>query len=490
LSFVDFVRNSKSDCIIESDNLVRCAGPLHANALAKTVISGHGAILEFSDSRAGKGGVVLNNASDVVLSDIQIGWLSGGARDPLVPGSQRIQSFGNVVACANQEAGGVLSLDLPLEGTQPVRSVSVWDNALGWPWYRSAPNAYEVYVPEGTVTSFSAGRSACMPQLATLVGRRVLVRHVVYTSPAFLCWTCRNVTVERVRVTSAPGMAFVFGNGGSYLTLRDDVVAPKCSPDCLQPEPSVTADASHFSGVGSHILLEGDDFGWQGDDSVNVTGLLIPARVESESDATGRWLFVEEQSRGSMMKLAVGNTILLFDRGLSAMGDAKIIQLLASTGRVKVSQLPPNAGDLIIARADTIPTNVVIKDCRFHDNRARGILMGGSNAVIENNVIERVTMEAILVPSDTGPWYEGPGAKHVRIENNKIADVNRFPAERDYPSAISAGVSLNRGYIGPVGTPIQDIVVQNNSFTNIYNNAAVPVFFGKGVKGGQAKDNK
>jgi hypothetical protein len=55
------------------------------------------------------------NATNVLLSDVEIGWLGGGARDPILPGVQRLQSFGAVGACARRDAGGVLALDFPLQ---------------------------------------------------------------------------------------------------------------------------------------------------------------------------------------------------------------------------------------------------------------------------------------------------------------------------------------------------------------------------------------
>jgi len=112
---------------------------------------------------------------------------------------------------------------------------------------------------------------------------------------------------------------------------------------------------------------------------------------------------------------------------------------------IELSSLPTSGPNFIIARTDGLPKNVVIRNNQFHDNRARGILIGGSDALIENNSIERVTMEAILVPADTGPWYEGPGAQHVTIQDNTLTEVNRFPAST-YPAAISAGISMTSGY--------------------------------------------
>jgi Right handed beta helix region len=489
VSFVDLAKRVKADCAVVAPKQLRCSGPVRIDDLTKTSVNGHGMRLEFSDSRPGKGGIIFVNATHVELADMEVGWLSGGARDPVVPGAQRIQSLGEVAACANHAAGGMLSMEVPLEGMQPLGAVTVWDNAKGWPWYKAAPDAVEVYLPGGTQVSFSRGLSDCVPQLASLVGRHVLVRHVIYADHAFQCWGCRNVTVEKVKVTSAPGMAFLFTNGGSNLTLRGDTVAPKCSPHCPHPEPSTSADASHFVGVAGPILIEGSDFGWQGDDSVNVTGTLIPAHAESETEASGRWLVVAEPWRSRLPPLTVGSKVLLFDPGLSSLGDCEVLAAEPTIGRIRVSQLPANTNDFIIAGAETLPKDVIVRNNRFHDNRARGILMGGSDALIENNVIARVTGEAILIPADTGPWYEGPGAQNVTIKDNRIADVNRYVDLRNYPSAISAGVSVSPGYAGAVGTPIRHIVVEGNSLLRVYTNADMPVSFGKGVEDGQSNQH-
>jgi hypothetical protein len=480
-TFVELAQRVHADCAVRSATLVSCAGPVRIDNLSGTSVRGHGVHVEFSDSRPGRGGILLVNAADVDFTNVEISWLGGGARDPSIAGVQRIQSLGIVTACANGSAGGSLSMDLPLEGTQPLGAVTVWNDTIGWPWYRTAPDAVEVYFANGTQASFSAGKSNCFPQLGGLMGQRVLVRHFIYANHAFQCWNCRHLTVEDVRVTSAPGTAFMFVHGGSNLTLRRDVVAPACSPHCVRPEPSITADAAHFAGVGDHILIEKNDFGWQGDDSVNITGVLIPARAVPAAEPSQQWLSVDQPWRPRVTLLQQGNKVFLFDGGLSALGEAEIVSADASTGQIGLSTLPPGVTDLIIAREDTVPSEVVIHNNRFHDHRARGILIGGSDALIENNVIDKVTSAAILVPADTGPWYEGPGAQNVTIKRNQISDVNRYADLKNYPSAISAGVSSGAGYAGKVGTPIRHILVEENTFSRIYSNAEVPVFFGAGV---------
>jgi hypothetical protein len=208
-AFVDLIKRAKVDCVIESPNLVHCAGPVRIDGLSKTSVIGHRVRVEFSDSRPGKGGIVLVNATNVLLSDIEIGWLGGGAQDHILPGVQRLQSFGAVGACARRDAGGELALDFPLQGMAPLNTASVWDDILGWPWSQSSPDEFEINFPKDAEATFSQGRSDCIPRLAKLVGRRRLVLHI-YTNHAFDCVGCKDVTVEKVRITSAPGMAFVF----------------------------------------------------------------------------------------------------------------------------------------------------------------------------------------------------------------------------------------------------------------------------------------
>ena len=481
MSLVDLVTSSKANCTVQSSTLIACAGPLQVTALTNTTVDGAGVEIQFSDPTTGNSGITLTSANGAVLTNFKISWLGGGVRDAIVPGVNRLQSLGNVVACSNNQSGGVIALDLALNGTQPLYALSVWDNVKGWPWYQSASGDPEIYFPTNTTAQFSNGRSGCLPSLATFVGSRVLVRHTV-TNHAFHCLGCQNITVQNVTIFSSPDMGFVFENGGSNISLINNVIAPRCSPNCALAEPSLIADAAHFADVSGNILLENNDFGWQGDDGLNVTGLLEPANLAQTQSGTGRWLQVGAGWQSRLWSMTVGSSLSLFDAGLASLGTVNILAVDPASGLIEVSSLPPSTTNFIIARTDGIPKNVVIRGNQFHDSRARGILIGGSNALISNNLIERVTMEAILVDADTGPWYEGPGAQNVTIQDNTIASVNRFPATA-YPDAISAGISIPVGFSGSVGTPIQGIVVQSNSVTSVYTNPNALVSMGLGALG-------
>jgi parallel beta-helix repeat protein len=454
---------------------------LQVSGLSNTTVDGAGMEIQFTDPTAGNGGVTLTNADGAVLTNFKISWLSGGARDPIVAGAARIQSLGNVAACPNNQAGGVLVLDLALSGTQALSAVSVWDNSKGWPWYPTAPANYETYFPTGTTAQFSNGTSGCIPGLAGFVGQRVLVRHLGCTNHAFHCLGCQNVTVQNVTIMSAPGMGFVFDDGGFNIALIGNTIAPRCTPNCSVAEPSLIADAAHIADVTGNLLLESNDFGWQGDDDLNITGLLAAATLDQNVSGAG-WLQVDVAWQNRLWSMTVGSDISLYNAGLSALGVSKVLAVNPSAGLIQLSSLPANTTTLVIARTAGIPQNVVIRNNQFHDNRARGILIGGSNALIENNQIQRVTMEAVLVPADSGYWYEGPGAQHVTVQNNTIVSANRFPAS-NYPDVISAGISIPSGFSGVIGAPIQDVVVQGNTFASIYSNPNTPVSIGLGASG-------
>jgi Right handed beta helix region len=151
--------------------------------------------------------------------------------------------------------------------------------------------------------------------------------------------------------------------------------------------------------------------------------------------------------------------------------------------------LPEVGTKLLIVAADSIPTNVTIRNNHFHDHRGRGILVGSLDSLVEHNVIERCTGAAILIPADVDPDYEGPGARNVVIRNNEISDVNRHPNLPDYPSAISAGVKADISSKTKNGAPIRNIVVERNKFSNVYSNSGKPIFFGAGVVDSHRDDN-
>ena len=71
----------------------------------------------------------------------------------------------------------------------------------------------------------------------------------------------------------------------------------------------------------------------------------------------------------------------------------------------------------------------VIQNCRFTNNRARGVLLQGSHGLVENNLFENIQGAAIQI--ETGcenRWSEGQGVNYLLIRGNVIrhCDLNAW----------------------------------------------------------------
>ena len=70
--------------------------------------------------------------------------------------------------------------------------------------------------------------------------------------------------------------------------------------------------------------------------------------------------------------------------------------------------------------------NIIVRNCFFHDNRARGILLLGRDITLENNHFRHNEMGAIKI--ETGytfnAWSEGYGADNIVVRNNRFDSVN------------------------------------------------------------------
>ena len=62
--------------------------------------------------------------------------------------------------------------------------------------------------------------------------------------------------------------------------------------------------------------------------------------------------------------------------------------------------------------------DVLIKGCKFGNNRARGLLIGSKGKVLIEGNYFHVPGSAILFEGDGNYWYEQSGVKDVTIRNN------------------------------------------------------------------------
>ena len=116
--------------------------------------------------------------------------------------------------------------------------------------------------------------------------------------------------------------------------------------------------------------------------------------------------------------------------------------------------------------------NVIVRDCYFHDNRARGLLLLAKNVTIENNRFFHNQMGAIKI--ETGytfnVWSEGYGASNIVIRNNVFDSVNpmdAYPNEKLCAIYMSVYLKSDPSQEKTFFPILNDILVEKNRFLNI-----------------------
>lgn len=189
---------------------------------------------------------------------------------------------------------------------------------------------------------------------------------------------------------------------------------------------STTADATHFVGCRGKVVLKNCTFRNQLDDASNIHGTYQKI-VDILDDHRMGVRMGHDQQKG--FTIGIANDSI----GLVRLSDSfypydaltiKDIQYL--NGRYQIitfnEKIPSSvkAGDLI-ENLTAYPEAYII-NCDISRNRARGLLLSTPKKTVVENCFFHTEMEAILVPVESGHWYESGNAANVFIKNNTFQD--------------------------------------------------------------------
>jgi hypothetical protein len=275
-----------------------------------------------------------------------------------------------------------------------------------------------------------------------LKGQCYNFRHFEYDGVAVRTTRSSHITMENLTIYGCPGSGF-FSSGGVHHLHFD-----RCR---IMPRPgtarsiSVSVDCLHVGNSQGHLLIEGCDFSFAGDDCINLhdNSSMGVRRLGSH-----RLLALRVTE--SAMQLSKGSEIELRNPDLSPTG---------YFSRVNSVLYHPNERTCELALDKELPENLdkhsvifhrsfhtdhyIIRNCRFTNNRARGALLQGSHGLVENNVFENIQGAAIQI--ETGcesRWSEGQGVDDLLIRRNIIrhCDLNAWQM-----AVIYMGVYLPNG---------------------------------------------
>jgi len=232
------------------------------------------------------------------------------------------------------------------------------------------------------------------------------------------------VRLSGVTIHNSGGMGIIAQRSADIFLRQVHVTPPPGGKRIV----STTADATHFVNCRGRIEMEDCVFEQQKDDATNIHGLyarimriLAPNRFEVR--------LIHPQQAG--VDFVRGGTRLELTQGASmqTLGYAtvKAVQRLNKESTIVETEQPLLAdvkpGDCV-ADADANTAEVLIKNCTFRGNRARGLLLGSrGRMVIEDNTFH-IPGAAILFEGDARYWFEQSGVRDVVIRGNTFDNCN------------------------------------------------------------------
>lgn len=375
-------------------------------------IDGQGAELVFTNPDVQ--GITLVADQRIVLRRFSIEW------------DARLASAG-IVQKQSDGRTAIRFLDrYPAGPTTAFESVSRFDIAARQ-WSAGGPELFHVADVE-----MVAPQTFVAPEFAAFAdGAEVLVRHRLYTGHAIGGYTpsLSDVALEDLTVYSAPGMAFFFGSAGHGIRLTRCIVQRK--GDALI---STASDGAHFTSTGGGIVVEDCDFSGMGDDAINVSG----AWFEVLAQPTPTTLELGFAYHEVFYRDCVGpeSDLTFRKRGtLAEWAQRTVVDVTQDVARRRyfVTLREPIAFDdpsaTLIGALGMASSDYVIRNNRFHDHRARGMLLQAPRGRVENNVLDNPTQACLNITGDSTFFYEGFGADDVVVTGNRFRRCNAASAQ-------------------------------------------------------------
>ena len=288
------------------------------------------------------------------------------------------------------------------------------------------------------------------------------LRHYTYEKHGITMDGNSHLSLRDVNIYSFPGIGFITGGDQHHFELIGCRVAP---PAGERRPITTSADGFHVAQSQGFIRLERCEFGFMGDDCINIHD-NIQMGVRRADDYT----LVATQIVAWRCPFAAGDPVEIRNGDYSPSGfTAKLKSATADYKKNEISlvfaeKLPSHVpNDAILFNRRYGSRNVMITNCYFHENRARGVLCNGADWLIENNHFFHNQHSAMLMTTDVLPglWSEGFGARNVIVRGNKFDTCNCKGT--GVGAIVELGAAVRRG---STAYPLIDgIVFDKNDFT-------------------------
>ncbi|MBN8218597.1 MAG: right-handed parallel beta-helix repeat-containing protein, partial [Spirochaetes bacterium] len=259
------------------------------------------------------------------------------------------------------------------------------------------------------------------------------VRHYVYDMVGLHLSDNTNLTLSNVTVYSAPSHAFLSsGEQHHWQFLNTHIIR---RPGTKRPL-TCSADHHHIAQSLGYFKMIGCEFSLGGDDCLNVHDTSGFASKTGPKTLTTKNMDPGSYRPGDPIELRQDD---YSPTGLTATYRARKGEWKGRKGTYELEfdeALPEQKGrGFILFNRRFGSRNILIRDCFFHDNKARGLLLLADHVTVEGCRFFHNEMGAIKI--ETGytfdVWSEGYGASNIVIRSNTFQNVNpigAYPNER------------------------------------------------------------
>ena len=295
------------------------------------------------------------------------------------------------------------------------------------------------------------------------------MQHYYYDMGGFVLDSNRHLTLKDVNIWSCKGHALVITGTQKYTHFYNvNIVRP---PNSERRAITCTADHLHIGRSQGFLKLENCEFSLGADDCINMHDTsnfcvkISDTVVQTKnSDAFPIGTKVEfRQGDYSPAKYIA-----------TVIGSRKVEGQNRSYEMEFDKPLPEQLFDgFIMFNLDYDTRNVIVRNCYFHDNRARGILILARDVTIENCKFRHNEMGAIKI--ETGytfdVWSEGYGVDNVVIRNNTFDTSNPLDVEnagRARDIVMSVYMKTDPSLEQTTYPILKDILVESNTMRDTF----------------------
>lgn len=273
----------------------------------------------------------------------------------------------------------------------------------------------------------------------------------------------RHLTLENINVYSCAGHAFVVKGKQQYWQMIH--VNIKRPAGVAKRAITCTADHLHIARSRGFFKMLDCEFSLGADDCINMHDNTGFARRETAySVKTKNARVVADYQVGELVELRQGD---FSPSGFKAkIKEIRKIDPAQGIYEIFFSEKVPEQkmDGFILFNWDYDTHNIVVRNCSFHGNRARGILILARDVTIEYNRFYHHEGGAIKI--ETGytfdRWSEGYGANNIVIRNNTFEKscVN-YPGRDILMDVYMKTDPSKTGTMYPI---LSNILIENNTF--------------------------